>query len=169
MRPAILSFSLLFGFAGVACANAMSTTDDPSPGNSTPAADSGASQKDSGSIAKDAGTDANADDDGNIGVDSGPPPTVVYGHTSDTLFAFDVGSKMVSTIGKFSGCSQNQFPIQVIDLAVDENGKAFVTTFDGFYSLDLTTAVCTPLAKGSYTYPTAAATACSRSIRRTEM
>src|SRR5581483_3823913 len=59
----------------------------------------------------------------------------------------------VSFIGKFSGCSQTMAPPQVIDLAVDEQGNAFVTTFDGFYSLDLNSGTCTLVAKGSYTYP----------------
>lgn len=136
----------------------MSSTDDPAPMGSQGAdSGTGVGTKDSGSNAnKDSGPGMDSgtgDDDGSAMQDAGPPPTVVYGHTSDTLYSFDVGAKMVTTIGKFSGCTQNQFPQQVIDLAIDENGNAFCTTFDGFYSLDLTTAICTPIAKGSYTYP----------------
>jgi hypothetical protein len=85
--------------------------------------------------------------------DSGAQPSIVYGHTADTLYSFDLGSQMVTAIGKFSGCTQTMGLTQVIDLAVDEKGNAFVTTFDGFYSVDLMSASCTLVAKGNYTYP----------------
>jgi hypothetical protein len=49
-----------------------------------------------------------------------------------------------STVGTFSGCSG------VIDLAIDENQNAVVTTMDGLYKLDLATAACTRIANGSY-------------------
>ncbi len=79
-------------------------------------------------------------------VDAAPPPpvTVVYAHSPDKLYRLDPTTKKVTLIGPFDGCSS------VIDLAIDANSSAFVTTFGGFYSLDLKTAKCTEIATGSY-------------------
>lgn len=81
-----------------------------------------------------------------VPVDSGPPPEVaaVFAHSPSTLYKLDPISKAVTTVGNFNGCSS------VIDLAIDENGNGFCTTFSGFYKLDLKTAVCTNVSSGSY-------------------
>lgn len=139
-----------------ACSSSSSNPDDTDSGTSGPTTDSGVmGSKDSGSSNKDSGVMDSGmvpDDSGSM-MDSGPPPALVYGHTADTLYSFDLNAQMVSLIGKFSGCTQTMGLTQVIDLAVDEKGNAFVTTFDGFYSVDLMSAACTLVAKGSYTYP----------------
>jgi hypothetical protein len=77
------------------------------------------------------------------------PQAIVFGHTPDTLYSFDPTTNNVSLVGTFSGCSQTILT-QVIDLAVDSQMNAFATTFDGFYSVDLTTAQCTLVKTGSY-------------------
>jgi len=76
---------------------------------------------------------------------SPPPPTgVVYAHGPDDLYKVDPNTKAVKLVGPFQGCSS------VIDLALDINSNAFVTTFGGLYSLDLKTAKCTEISTGSY-------------------
>ncbi len=94
------------------------------------------------------------DDAQNFNTDTGPqqkpdsslPPAagVVYAHGPDTLYKVDPITKAVKLIGPFQGCSS------VIDLALDINSNAWVTTFGGLYSLDLKTAKCTQISTGSY-------------------
>ena len=69
---------------------------------------------------------------------------VVYGHSPTTLYKLDPKTNGLSTIGDFD-CAQ-----QVIDLAIDANDNAFITSFNGFYSLDLKTAKCKMIAQGMY-------------------
>lgn len=73
-----------------------------------------------------------------------PPIAIVYGHSADTLYRLDPNTKQVAVVGPFQGCTQ------VIDIAIDANSNAYVTTFDGFYKLDLKTAKCTQVSSGSY-------------------
>jgi hypothetical protein len=89
----------------------------------------------------DAGGDAPAEEDR-----AEPPPVpIVYAHSSTTLYKVDPTTNEVATVGAFTGgCSS------VIDLALDQDSNAFVTTFSGLYQLDLTTAACTLIANGSY-------------------
>jgi hypothetical protein len=139
-----------------ACAHAVEDSDDTSGGPKPPveSSDSGTSRpdggaaKDSGRADPDSGVTPLDDASAEAAADAAVP-LLVYGHTSDTLYTFDPKSSTLSMVGTFQNCSQNQVPL-VIDLAVDEKGNAFVTTFDGFYSLDLTTAQCTLVAKGGY-------------------
>jgi hypothetical protein len=72
------------------------------------------------------------------------PVTVVYGHSPSVLYKLDPKTKAVTTVGTFD-CSN-----AVIDLAIDENNKAYITSFGAFYSLDLNTAKCTQIATGNY-------------------
>jgi hypothetical protein len=71
-------------------------------------------------------------------------PAIVWGHSDDSLFKLDPNTKAVTTVGKFTGCTK------VTDLAVDKAGVMFVTTQDGLYSVDVGTAACTSIAKGTY-------------------
>jgi hypothetical protein len=76
-----------------------------------------------------------------------PPPAsvpVVYAHSADTLYRLDPTSDQVTVVGPFQGCTQ------VIDIALDQNSNAYVTTFDGLYKADLTSAACTLIASGNY-------------------
>jgi hypothetical protein len=70
---------------------------------------------------------------------------VVYAHSPDTLYELDPTTKAVTVVGPFTGGCTN-----VIDLALDENSHAWVTTFTGFYGLDVKTAACTHIADGNY-------------------
>src|SRR5438067_11828282 len=107
------------------CSSSTSSPDDSDAGIKEPAPDSGAMPKDSGTSSKDSGADADGgmviDDSGSF--DSGPAPSIVYGHTADALYSFDVATTTVILIGKFSGCTQTMGLTQVIDLAVDEKGN----------------------------------------------
>ena len=77
--------------------------------------------------------------------DAAPPPeAVVYAHSANTLYKLDPTTKAVSVVGDFSGCSS------VIDIAIDQSGNGYVTTYSAFYKVDLSTAVCTFVANGSY-------------------
>ena len=111
------------------------------------------------------GPDASSDDSGDPGLDSGdfihpdaadtgpvdpgdsslPEVAVVYAHSPSALYKLDPNTKAVSLIAAFTGCTA-----QVIDLALDANSNAFVTTFDGVYSLNLKTAACKLIQNGSY-------------------
>jgi hypothetical protein len=79
--------------------------------------------------------------------DSGPPPqvAVVYAHSPDTLYKLDPTTNKLSVVGPFSGGC-----VTVIDIAIDANSNGYVTTFTGFYKVDLKTAVCTHIADGGY-------------------
>lgn len=83
-------------------------------------------------------------DTGTPDVQPPEPIVVVYGHSPSVLYKLDPKTKAVTAVGAFD-CSQS-----IIDLAIDENSKAFVTSFSGFYSLDLKTAKCTMISGGSY-------------------
>jgi hypothetical protein len=69
----------------------------------------------------------------------------MFAHSSSTLYSVDPISLVVEEVGRFSGCTG-----EVIDLAIDRDQKAVVTTFSGIYDLDLETASCTRIASGSY-------------------
>ena len=77
------------------------------------------------------------------------PKAIVYGHTPDTLYSYDVTTSAVTLVGAFTSCTQGT-AAQVIDLAIDSQMNAYVTTFDGFYSVDLQTAQCTLIKAGAY-------------------
>lgn len=78
--------------------------------------------------------------------DTGPPPevAVVYGHSPTVLYKLDPKTKAVTTVGTFD-CTSS-----VIDLAIDENSKGYMTTFTGFYSVNLANAKCMMIAQGNY-------------------
>lgn len=78
--------------------------------------------------------------------DAGPPElvNVVYAHGPSKLYKLDPVTKAVTLLGTFQGCSN------VIDLALDENSNAFVTTSTGVYRLDVATVKCTLIATGTY-------------------
>jgi hypothetical protein len=74
----------------------------------------------------------------------GAPVAVVYAHSATVLYKLDPVSKAVTVVGPFIGCTS------VIDFALDQSSNDYVTTSDGFYKVDLTSAVCTFVASGSY-------------------
>jgi hypothetical protein len=128
--------------------------EDGGPGQaSSGGTSSGANGTSSGTNGTDGGT--------KLGVGSGQEagatsPTdagtaaVVYAHSDDILYELDPTSLAIKVVGPFIGCSE------VIDIALDESSNAYVTTESatggtgGFYKLDVTTAVCTHIADGSY-------------------
>jgi hypothetical protein len=150
---------LVFGPMIIACATSAPDPNAEDSGvaqndASSPEHDSGAApKKDSGS-ANDATTQPQ-DDGGTLDaqtldvVDASGPQPVVFGHSPDSLYTFDVTTNKVTLVGAFQGCSQSTLT-QVIDLAINAQMHAYATTFDGFYSVDLTTAQCTLIKAGSY-------------------
>ncbi len=70
----------------------------------------------------------------------------VYAETPSTLYKLDPKTHAITPVGDFKGCSE------VIDIALDKDSNMFATTFDGLYSVDRETAVCTLIAHGT-TYP----------------
>ncbi len=150
--------STLFGLVAACAASGA----DASGEDSGVALNDASSGKDTGAQPKkDAASTADAyvapQDDGGSTLDAqtadvpdvSQPKPIVFGHTPDTLYAFDVDTHNVALVGPFSGCSQTTLT-QVIDLAIDSQMNAFATTFDGIYSVDLGTATCTLLKTGSY-------------------
>ena len=107
--------------------------DDPFPTDSGGATDAPDFVNDGGII-----------DTGTPDVQPPEPIIVVYGHSPTTLYKLDPKTKAVSAVGAFD-CSTS-----VIDLAIDENNKAYITSFSGFYSLDLKTEKCAMIKGGGY-------------------
>ena len=141
------------GAFAVACAEGTAPNEDLV----TPQVDAAAPTKDSG-VTKDSGhpaNDATANDTGAADTatadepDAAAPTPLVYGHSSDTLYAYDPTTRVTTKIAPFSGCTTNVLT-QVIDIAIDSSSHAYATTFDGFYSLDLSTAGCTIIKAGAY-------------------
>lgn len=79
-------------------------------------------------------------------VDSGPPvvfpeDVLVYAHSKDTLYSFEPSTNSVVEIGKFTlegGKAEN-----ILDLAVDAQGKMFAVGVTTLYSVDPTEATLT--------------------------
>jgi hypothetical protein len=69
--------------------------------------------------------------------------TVVYGHSSTTLYALDPVTRLVQTVGNFDCASD------IIDLAIDSAGNAFITGFSGFHRLNLANASCTTISSST--------------------
>jgi hypothetical protein len=114
--------------------------DDESPATVIDTPDSGGSKPeerpDAGSLA-DSGSDAA---DGGI-----VHEPVAYAHSFSELYKLNTVTKAFTKVGDFDGgCGT------VIDLAVDANERAFVTTFDGLYRLDVKTAKCELIKTGSF-------------------
>jgi hypothetical protein len=83
--------------------------------------------------------------------EAGPPPPapIIYVHSPDTLFTFDPTTSMLTQVAKFTTCTQTT-TTEVIDLAIDSSNNAYVTTVDGVYSLNVSTAACTLIQTGGY-------------------
>lgn len=131
----------------VACSSDISTIDTPALPDAA-SKDSGGG-KDTSPPRDSSTTDPDASDSSTINPDASDaaPSSVVYAHSPDTLFTYDVLTQTLAPVAKFGGLTN-----QAIDLAVDENGNGYLTTFDGFFSVDLTNAVCTLISKGN-SYP----------------
>ncbi|HEY3448594.1 MAG TPA: hypothetical protein VGK67_19715 [Myxococcales bacterium] len=71
-------------------------------------------------------------------------PSIVYGHSSGTLYELDPTTKAVTVVGAFSGCSD------VIDQALDKDSTLYATAFDGLYRIDAANAQCTLVSSGTY-------------------
>ncbi|HEY3821452.1 MAG TPA: hypothetical protein VGL81_30000 [Polyangiaceae bacterium] len=84
-------------------------------------------------------------DGGTIAQEAGAPVAIIYAHSADILYRLDATSKQVAVVGPFSGGCDS-----VIDIALDSNSNAYVTTAAGLWSLDLQTAACSHIAGGSY-------------------
>ncbi|WP_146654352.1 hypothetical protein [Labilithrix luteola] len=74
-----------------------------------------------------------------------PAIEVVYAHTASTLYKVDGKTNAITTVGPFQDCND-----QVIDLAIDKDSNAFVTSFSGLYRLDLATAKCSLVKSGDF-------------------
>jgi hypothetical protein len=84
-------------------------------------------------------------DGGSSTQEAGPPVAVVYAHSPDTLYRLDANNNQIAVVGPFSGgCTS------VIDIALDSNSNAYVTTETDLFSVDLQTAACTHIAAGAY-------------------
>ncbi len=146
----------LAGF-GIFAACAVSVPDEndaggPATSDASNSADVQATKKDAASAIDSSVPigDAGASDATDV-FEAGPPPKpIVYMHSPDTLFSFDPTTRALTTIAKFSGCSQSTNPTTALDMAIDSQMNAFVTTVDGLYKLDLTTAECTLVLEGGY-------------------
>ncbi len=73
-----------------------------------------------------------------------PPPVAVYAHSDTTLYLLDPGTKAVTVIGNFQGCSG------MIDIAVDQVGTIYGSGSGALFRVDPKTAACEFLANGTY-------------------
>jgi len=142
LRASLVS-SVVVSIALVGCATGLSGPTDGEGGaggapSSSPA--TGTTTSSSGS------TTSSASGGGSTG-EGGGVATVdeVYGHSPSVLYRLDPQTKQVTVIGSFSGCDSD-----VIDIALDADSDMYATTFGGLHRVDRTTAVCTPIAGGSY-------------------
>jgi hypothetical protein len=114
----------------------------------TPTVDSGATgNEDAGSSEDGASLGlglGSAPDAGTTTVADAAPIPVVYAHSADTLYELDTTTNTVSIVAPFIGCTH------VLDIALDLASNAYVTTETGFYSVNVSNAVCTHIADGSY-------------------
>jgi hypothetical protein len=88
------------------------------------------------------GVDAPSFGEASAGDDGGSAE--VFAETPDTLYRLDPGTKAVTAVGPFQGCSQ------VVDIALDKDSNMYATTLDGLYTVDRKTAVCARVASGTY-------------------
>jgi hypothetical protein len=129
----------------------------PEDGGSGQASSGGGGGGSSGSSGGASGTDGGTKLGVGSGAEAGATSTtdagavaVVYAHSDDILYELDPTSLAIKVVGPFIGCSE------VIDIALDQSSNAYVTTESatggtgGFYKLDVTTAICTHIADGSY-------------------
>lgn len=79
--------------------------------------------------------------------DSGPPleDTLIYAHSRDTLYTFNAFTNNVVTIGLFTLAS-GDVPPNMVDLAVDRDGRIFTSSSHTLYAVDPMTARLTPVA-----------------------
>jgi hypothetical protein len=83
--------------------------------------------------------------------EAGTGVAVVYAESPDTLYSLDPTTNAITVIGPFIGdCASTGDCGDVIDIALNAESQAYVTTFSAFYSLDLTTASTTLITTGSY-------------------
>jgi hypothetical protein len=151
-RTAILAAA---GALGMACGGAGSSGFGHGDGgggsghaDTGPGQDSGA-PTDSGGIHL--GTDA--EDAGGKPTDSGATTgtAVVYAESPDTLFKLDPLTNIITKVAVFSGdCQKTHDCTDIIDIALDQDSNGYATTFGAFYSFDVTTAVTTLIATGTY-------------------
>jgi hypothetical protein len=80
------------------------------------------------------------------GTGGAPLDAEVFANSPNTLFRLDPLTKQITTVGAFSGDDGTG----MIDIALDEKGAMFGTTFAGLFKIDKTTAKCTSIAPGSY-------------------
>lgn len=75
---------------------------------------------------------------------SGPRtgPAEVFVHSGDTLYKLDPNSAQLelSKVGKFSGLNGTE---SMVDIALNEAGEMYGTSYDGVYRVEKTTGACT--------------------------
>ena len=149
MRPAVLLALAVCATAGAVAAcgssadkSGFASGDAGSETGSLTGGDSGGSSSGgsdgSGLITGDGGTAGH--DSG-----SGAPVALVYAHSADTLYRMDPTSKQIAVVGPFGGGATS-----VIDLAIDSNANAYITTSSDFWKVDLQSAACTFISSGTY-------------------
>jgi hypothetical protein len=75
----------------------------------------------------------------------GSSAAVVYAHSGDTLFRLDPSTNQVAFVGFFTGGCMG-----VIDVALDAESNAYVTTPTDLWALDLKSVACRHIASGTY-------------------
>jgi hypothetical protein len=162
---------LLFGAVstGIGCGGNQGSGFGPSDGgggngdDGSGPADSGGATDTGGGLHLGGDSGAGSDSGGSSGDSGGTMGTpVVYAESPDTLYQLDPTTNAISIVAKFSGDCDDESSqddgtcgtdcCDVIDLAIDESSNAYVTTFTGFYSLDLKTGATKSIAQG-VSYP----------------
>jgi hypothetical protein len=79
--------------------------------------------------------------------DSGPPlsDVLIYAHSRDTLYSFNAFTNSVLTVGTFT-LATGEVPPNMVDLAVNRDGRIFTSSSHTLYTVDEATARLTPVA-----------------------
>ena len=83
---------------------------------------------------------------GDSGTSGRTGPAEVFVHSNDTLYKLDPNSAALelSKVGKFSGVTGS-----MVDIALNEDGEMYGTTYDGVYRIDKTTGAATLIRAGA--------------------
>ena len=111
--------------------------------SSSSSAASVASSSSSSSSASTGGSGGAGGSGGEGATGGAPVLSDLFAQSPNTLYRLDAITKELHTVGDFVGCDG-----PVIDIAIDQKGRLFGTTFGGFYRIDTGDGSCTPMGMG---------------------
>ena len=126
---------------------AFACSDAESGGKPLPLGDGDAGKKKDSQVDPDPDPDPDPNPDPEPLPDSGKPPGRVFAHTAKSLFIFEPIAKKLTEIGKFSCLVAGD---DVLDIAIDQTGNMYGTTWYRFIKINPTDATCTIIKEKAY-------------------